>query len=253
MRVPLPPALRTTPIAHRALHDVTRGRPENSRAAMQAAIVAGYAIEIDVQLSSDGVAMVFHDEALDRLTNATGLVADHTAADLSCIPLRHGDECIPTLMKILTLVAGRVPLLIEVKDQTGVMGETDGRLEASLAAGLAGYWGDVAVMSFNPHAMAHMADFAPHIARGLTTSAYDPVDWAPLPAAVCDALRDIPDYDRVQASFISHEAADLSRPRVAALATNVLCWTIRSAEQEARAREIADNITFEGYLALHPA
>jgi glycerophosphoryl diester phosphodiesterase len=253
MRVPLPPCLRTTPIAHRALHDVARGVPENSRAAMLAAIEAGYAIEMDVQLSSDGVAMVFHDEALGRLTDATGLVADHSAADLCRIPLRHGEECIPTLAEILALVAGQVPLLIEVKDQTGVMGETDGRLEASLAAGLTGYRGDVAVMSFNPHAMARMADLAPHIARGLTTSAYDPVDWAPLPAAICARLRDIPDFDRVQATFISHEAADLARPRVAALATDVLCWTIRSPEQEALAREIADNITFEGYLALLPA
>jgi glycerophosphoryl diester phosphodiesterase len=150
-------------------------------------------------------------------------------------------------------VGGRVPLLVEVKDQTGVMGKTDGRLEASLADGLAGYRGDVAVMSFNPHAMARMADLAPHIARGLTTSSYDPIDWVPLPTVVCDALRDIPDYDRVQATFISHEAADLARPRVAALATDVLCWTIRSAAQEALARKFACNITFEGYLAPHPA
>jgi glycerophosphoryl diester phosphodiesterase len=253
MRVPLPQSLRTIPIAHRALHDVAKGRPENSRAAILAAISAGYAIEMDVQLSSDGAAIVFHDEALDRLTGERGLVADRTAADLCRIPLRHSDECIPTLEEILALVAGRVPLLIEVKDQTSVMGETDGRLEASLAAAIATYHGPVAVMSFNPHAVARLADLAPHIPRGITTSAYDAGDWAPLPAAVCDALRDIPDFDRVQASFISHEAADLSRPRVAALATDVLCWTIRSPEQEELARKFACNITFEGYLALHPA
>jgi glycerophosphoryl diester phosphodiesterase len=253
MRVPLPPGLRTTPIAHRALHDVAQRRPENSRAAMLAAIAVGYAIETDVQLSSDGVAMVFHDEALDRLTGERGLVSDRTAVDLSGIALRNGDEFIPTLVDILALVAGRAPLLIEIKDQTGVMGETDGRLEASLAKGLAGYRGDVAVMSFNPHSVAYMARIAPHIPRGLTTSAYDPDDWAPLPAATCARLRGIPDYDRVQASFISHEATDLARARVAALATDVLCWTIRSPEQEASARKFACNITFEGYLAQHPA
>jgi glycerophosphoryl diester phosphodiesterase len=256
MHVPLPLGLLTLPIAHRALHDVTMGRPENSRVGMLAAIKAGYAIETDVQISSDGMAMVFHDEMLDRLTTEVGPIAGRSTADLMRIGLRHGDEGIPTLPEVLTLINGQVPLLIEIKDQTGVMGQTDGRLEASLAAGLADYRGPVAVMSFNPHAVARMAVLAPHIPRGLTTSAYDPVDWAPLPDAEGDRLRDIPDYDCVQATFISHEAADLARPRVAALraqGADILCWTIKSADQEALARKIADNITFEGYVALHPA
>jgi glycerophosphoryl diester phosphodiesterase len=256
MDMPLSSAFLTTPIAHRALHDVAQGRPENSRAAVSAAIAAGYAIEIDVQLSSDGLAIVFHDEDLDRLTAESGPIAGRDAAALAQIPLLHGNETIPTLPEILALIDGRVPLLIEIKDQTGMMGETDGRLEASVAASLATYAGPVAVMSFNPHAVARMACLAPHVARGLTTSAYDPSDWHPLPNDVCARLRDIPDYDRVQASFISHEAADLARPRVAALraqGAQVLCWTIRSAESEARARQFAQNITFEGYLALHPA
>lgn len=256
MHTPLPIAFLTTPIAHRALHDVAQGRPENSRAAVNAAIAAGYAIEIDIQLSSDGMAMVFHDEDLGRLTAEKGLIATRSAAALARIPLLHGNEAIPTLPEILTLIDGRVSVLIEIKDQTGVMGETDGRLEASLAASLATYTGPVAVMSFNPSAIARMATLAPQIARGLTTSAYDPADWHPLPKAVCDQLRGIPDYDRVKASFISHEAADLARPRVAALraqGAQVLCWTIRSPAAEARVRQFAQNITFEGYLALHPA
>ena len=91
--------------------------------------------------------------------------------------------------------------------------------------------------------------------RGLTSAAYD-ADWAPLSAATRDALRDIPDYDRTFSSFISHEADDLARPRVAALKAQgavILCWTIRSAEDEAKARKIAQNITFEGYAAPFPA
>lgn len=256
MRTPLPAAFLSTPIAHRAYHDVAAGRPENSRAAIRAAIAAGYGIEIDLQLSKDGVAMVFHDETLERLTPRDGWLCDLTAADLSAIPLKGGDEGIPTLAQVLDLVAGRVPLLIELKDQTLRMAETDGRLESVTAAALVGYQGPVAVMSFNPHCMAHMARLAPAIPRGITTSAYDPADWAPLPPATCDQLRPIPDYDRVGASFISHEAADLSRPRVAELAAQgaaILCWTIRSPEVEAEARKIARNITFEGYPAAHPA
>jgi hypothetical protein len=65
-------------------------------------------------------------------------------------------------------------------------------------------------------------------------------------------LREIPDYDRVGASFISHEAADLHSARVAGLKSqgaSVLCWTITSAKAEAEARKVAQGITFEGYLA----
>ncbi|MEO0767518.1 MAG: phosphodiesterase, partial [Pseudomonadota bacterium] len=116
------------------------------------------------------------------------------------------------------------------------------------------YAGPVAVMSFNPHSVARMAELCPDIPRGLVTSAYDPKVW-PLSEATCDTLRAIPDYDRVKASFISHEAADLSRSRVAELkagGADILCWTIRSPEAEAEARKIAQNVTFEGYMAAHP-
>lgn len=254
--VPLPPAFLSHPIAHRAFHDRAAGRPENSRAAVRAAIAQGYGIEIDLQLSRDGVAMVFHDYDLSRLTPDTGPLATRTAGDLGQIPLVGGDEGIPTLTEVLGLVAGQVPLLIEIKDQDGQMGPAIGALEAATAAALDGYAGPVALMSFNPHSVARMAALCPGLPRGLTTSAYDTEDWAPLPAAVCDRLRKIPDYDRAGASFISHEWRDLARPRVAELkaaGATILCWTIRSPDDERTARRIAANVTFEGYAALHPA
>jgi glycerophosphoryl diester phosphodiesterase len=255
-RVPLPAAFLRLPIAHRALHDRAAGRIENSPAAIRAAIDHGYAIEIDLQLSTDGVAMVFHDDDLDRLTTTTGPVRARTAADLARLPLTGGPDTIPTLADVLSLVAGRVPLLIEIKDQSRVMGPTDGRLEAATAAALKGYSGDVAVMSFNPAAIHHMARLAPHIPRGLTTAAYDPESWAPMPPAMCARFRAIPDYDPTGSSFISHEAADLAAPRVAELQAQgaaVLCWTIRSPADEAQARAVAQNVTFESYLPPLPA
>jgi glycerophosphoryl diester phosphodiesterase len=256
MRVALPASLIRIPVAHRALHDRSQGVIENSPSAIRAATAAGYAIEIDVQMSADGQAMVFHDDRLERLTAATGWVRDHMAEALGKTILTGGTDTIPTLPAVLAMIAGEVPLLIEIKDQTQVMGPTDGRLEQAVADALAGYAGDVAVMSFNPHSMAHMARLAPQVARGITTSAYDPGDWAPLPPAICAALRDIPDYDRVGASFISHEGRDLQRPRVADLRAQgavVLSWTIRSPGDEALVRKIAANITFEGYPAAIPA
>lgn len=256
MQPTLPASFLRRPIAHRALHDRNAGRIENSPSAIRAAVEMGYAIEIDVQLSADGKAMVFHDESLDRLTGQTGLVSARSAADLGQIGLTGGPDTIPTLDQVLAMVAGHVPLLIEIKDQTGLMDETDGRLEAATAAALAGYRGDIAVMSFNPHSIAHMARLAPDVPRGLTTSSFDPDDWAPLPPDVCARLRDIPDFDSVGACFISHQGDDLNRPRVLALraaGVPILCWTIRSAEQERLARQIAANVTFEGYFSPIPA
>ena len=251
-RAPLPHAFVDIPIAHRALHDRAAGRIENSPAAITAAVEAGYGIEIDLQLSADGIAMVFHDEDLDRLTDETGPVVARTAADLGRIRLKDSTDTIPTLAEVLTLIDGRAPLLVEIKDQSLTMGPTDGRLEAATAECLKTYQGPVAVMSFNPSSVHHMARLAPETPRGITTSAYDPTDWAPLPEAICDRLRQIPDYEATGASFVSHEAADLSRPRLAelkAMGATILCWTIRSPEAEALARHVADNVTFEGYRA----
>lgn len=247
-------AFLAVPIAHRAFHDVRAGRPENSRAAIRAAMEHGYGIEIDVQLSADNQAMVFHDYGLSRLAEATGKVREMPAAKLAATLLKGGDEGIPDLREVLDLVAGRVPLLIEIKDQDGAMGPDIGVLEQATAAALEGYGGPVVLMSFNPHAVARMADLCPQIPRGLVTSAYDAASWD-LPASTRDRLRDIPDYDRVGACFISHEVVDLDRPRVAALkaaGAHVLCWTVRSPDVERDARKVAANITFEGYAAQIP-
>lgn len=248
----LPQAFLNAPIAHRAYHDAGAGRPENSRAAIRAAIAAGYGVEIDLQLSRDGQAMVFHDYELSRLTEAKGAIRTRTAEELAQVKLRHGDEGVPTLVEVLGLVAGQVPLLIELKDQDGAMGEGIGPLEAATARALDGYSGDVALMSFNPHAVAEMARLCPDRPRGLTTCAYAAEDWPLLPKSTRDHLAQIPDYDRVGACFISHDSTDLTSPHVArikATGAPILTWTIKSREAETKAREIADNITFEGYAA----
>ncbi|EKE44209.1 hypothetical protein OCGS_1725 [Oceaniovalibus guishaninsula JLT2003] len=248
----LPAPFLGLPLAHRGLHGA--GRPENSRGAIRAAIDAGYGIEIDVQSTADGDAMVFHDATLDRLTAHRGPVRHRGRADLSRIVLRDSDETIPPLTEVLKLVAGRTPLLIEVKDQTGAMAAGDGRLEAATARALAGYAGPVAVMSFNPHSVARLAELLPHVPRGLITGSWGDTWSAPVDTR--NRLRAIPDYDICGASFISHEADDLARPRVAELKARgaaILCWTIRSPEAERAARRIADNITFEGYAAPLPA
>jgi len=250
----LPEEFLRTPIAHRALHG--DGRPENSLAAVRAAVAAGYGIEVDIQPSADGVPMVFHDYVLDRLTDETGPVAERSAAELKAIPLKGSDEGIPTLRDVLAAVDGRVPLLVEIKDQTRVLGTEIGPLQAWVADALESYGGPVAVMSFNPHAVAEMAALAPTVPRGLTTSGWNHGAALNLPADRRADLAAIADFDRVDASFISHDWHDLGRDRVTQLKAQgvpVLCWTIHSQAEESQAREIADNVTFEGYVAAPPA
>lgn len=244
---PLPAGFADRPFAHRGLHDRAMGRIENSRAAVRAAVEAGHAIEIDVQLSADGEAMVFHDDALDRLTGEAGPVRARSAAELGAIALSGGGETIPTLAEVLALVAGRVPMVVEIKDQGGRLDATGvGPLEARTAALLSAYPGPVAAMSFNPESVAEMARLAPALPRGLVAGG----NYGALDPARAEALRGLADAGRVGAAFVSVHHRELSAPRVASLRAAglaVLCWTIRSPAEAAAAAPHADAITFEGF------
>lgn len=250
--IALGPNFLARPIAHRALHHAQSGLLENSLGAVRAATWANYGIEIDIQLSKDGVAMVFHDYDLARLTDQTGPVAQRSAQELSQVKLKGMEEGIPTLSQVLGEVSARTPLLIEIKDQDGILGDNTGAIEAAVASDLADYSGEVALMSFNPHSVALMAKLAPTRARGLTTCAFTEADWPTLPEARRRELAAIPDYERTGSSFVSHDVRDLKAPRLAEIKDSgghILTWTVRSEEQEAKARVTAHNITFEGYRA----
>ncbi|MBT8460844.1 MAG: phosphodiesterase [Boseongicola sp.] len=251
MRIDLPQSFIDLPLAHRGLHDVTQGRIENAMASFHAAVAAGFGIELDIQLSTDGQAMSFHDDTLDRLTTEVGPVCERTATELGDIQLNGSKDSIPTFRAVLEAVAGRVPVLVEIKDQDGAFGAAGvGPLEEAVARDLRAYAGDCAVMSFNPFCVEAMQALLPHVPRGLTSDAFDPLPEG-VSAEAAKSLRGIEAYDRVGASFISHDREDLDRSRVAelkALGARVLCWTVRSAEEEAEARKVAENITFEGYL-----
>lgn len=249
---PLPQPFLTVPIAHRGLHGSRV--PENSLAAFRAAIDAGYAIECDIQTLADGTPIVFHDYDLARMAGDEVFVADLTLEDLAEYRLSRSDEHIPTLQEMLREVAGRTPLLIEIKDQDGRLGDNIGVLQDRVADTLRGYDGPVAVMSFNPEAVVRFHAKAPDIAVGLTTEGFAAEDWPMLDDEARQQLAAIHDFERSGASFISHHFRDLHNPAVQRLKAQgipVLCWTIRTPEDEAVARQVADNITFEGYSAPH--
>lgn len=246
----LDPRFLSVPITHRGLH--SPGVPENSLKAARAAIEAGYGIECDIQPGPGGEPLVFHDYQLQRLTGRPGFIAATDPATLAGLRLLGTDEPVPTLAQLLDLIAGQVPLLIELKDQDGTCGPNVGPLPARTAELLADYAGPVAVMSFNPHMIAAFRAAAPGIPVGLTTCAFPEADWARIPPARREELALITDFDAVGACFISHDKDDLANPRVDALKAQgvpVLCWTITSEAEEAAARRIAHNVTFEGYRA----
>ncbi|MBR9766054.1 MAG: phosphodiesterase, partial [Rhodobacteraceae bacterium] len=157
--------------------------------------------------------------------------------------------------EVLALVGGRVPLLVELKDQDGLDAHAPGTLEARAAEAVAGYTGPLAFMSFNLGMVARLAELAPDVPRGITTCSYEGEHFAHLSEAARAHLQAIGDFERVGASFISHEWQDLGRDSVQALRARgipVLCWTLRDPADEARARALAENVTFEQYRAAFP-
>ncbi|HEY7809156.1 MAG TPA: glycerophosphodiester phosphodiesterase family protein [Allosphingosinicella sp.] len=224
--------LLAQPFAHRGLHG--KGRVENSRAAFQAAIAAGHGIELDVQLSRDGDAVVFHDQQLDRLTGQAGDVAARTAEQLGAIRLSGSDETIPTLLDVLQLVGGRVPLLIEVKAPDRKVA----RLCLAVFRALAGYRGPVAVMSFNPEVPRWFAAHAPKIARGLVMS-----------ESGKRGLRGLLERSfawwRSKAQFLAYDVRDLPSRFARGRRVPVFTWTVREPDEWERAALHADAAIYE--------
>lgn len=254
MRVNLPAEFLVRPIAHRAWHDLAKGRPENSLAAVRAAVAVGYGIEIDVQPSSDGVPMVFHDDDLERMTGIKGLIRERTAAELAELRLAGTGEKIPTLDEVLNAVSRRVPLLIEIKDQDGALGHKVGPLEVAVAQALRNYRDQVAVMSFNPYALMAVRHENRGLPLGLVTCTFKPEDWPGVPTERLDQLRRMEDWETnlIAAGFVSHEWTDLRAKQVAEIkmrGAKILAWTVRNMSEDRTARTVAHNVTFEGYAA----
>ncbi len=149
-----------TDYAHRGLH--CDHVPENSLAAFERAVKHGYGIELDVQLSRDGEVMVFHDYTLKRMTGEEGNLSDYTADELEKMHLKGTEQTIPRLSDVLALVDGRVPLLVELKGETG-----DTSLCEPLCRVLENYSGVFCIESFNPILLNRMAKLMPEIYRGI--------------------------------------------------------------------------------------
>lgn len=225
------------PIAHRGLHDGDRACFENSLSAFDAAADGDFAIELDVQLSADGKAIVFHDETLERLTAETGALADRSAAELRHILLGDTADHIPTLAETLDHVAGRVPVVIEMKDN----GARNGALAKAVASDLEDYGGQAAVMSFNHDLLAAYAETGSDTPLGLTAEGIGDHALAEHNKALAFGISFLSYHVKALPNrFVVHVRKDLGLP--------VITWTVRSPEDVETTRQHADQMTFEGFI-----
>jgi glycerophosphoryl diester phosphodiesterase len=236
------------PIAHRGLHDAALGIIENTAGAVRAAIDANYGIEIDLQISADGEAMVHHDDVLGRLTEGEARLDSLSAADLKRVPFRNSNEHMMTLGELCDLVAGRVTVLVELKSRF----DGDRRLPARVGDVLAGYRGPVAPMSFDPGQLVALRCKTPQLTLGIVAAKYRPHPyWDQMPAWMRHGMGYLVTALTARPQFVAYGIADL--PALAplfarhVLSMPLLTWAVRTPAERERARRYADQMIFEGF------
>ena len=235
----LPAWLTSRPIAHRGLH--SPDAPENTLAAFEAACAAGYPIELDVQLLGDGEPVVFHDGRLDRAVGLARSLDDEDRLSIKKHRLFGTAQTIPTLVDVLDLVSGRVPILLEIKSRhNGV------RAARTVLERVARYSGELAVQSFDPYAMATARKHAPDIPRGQLAG---PLRHEGLHRIERLASRLLLTAAMSRPHFVNYDLRALPDPWVHALTRAlrlpVLGWTVRSEADRTRAESLGINYVFD--------
>ncbi len=232
--------------AHRGYHG--EGAEENSVTAFERAIEKGYGIEIDVRFSKDGELMVFHDETLKRVCGIDKRVVDLTCAELKKIKLGKTEDTVPTFSEALELIDGRVPLLIEIKQDMG-----EGNVASATADALKDYKGPFLIQSFNPLAVATFKKKMPKAIRGFLSDNFmrDKERRKPLYFALKNLLLNF----LCRPDFISFNHSEYKKSFTLRFVkrfyrATLFAWTIRSSEDEKGAKEKGfDGIIFENYEA----
>jgi glycerophosphoryl diester phosphodiesterase len=237
-----PDWLTARPIAHRGLHDVAAGTIENTPSAIAAAIAGDYSIEVDLQITADGEAMVHHDDALGRLTEGAGALATLSAHELKRVRFKATADPMLTLGELVDFVAGRVGLFLELKSHF----DGDARLPRRVAEVLNSHKGPVATMSFDPRHVHAMRDFSPRVPRGIVAERRGATA-----ASARDALAYLGRTVRGAPQFVAYSVKELPSPAPwfarHVFGMPLLTWTVRSDEDRRRAGRFADQMIFEGF------
>lgn len=241
-------ALGRARYAHRGLHSLTAGRPENSMAAFRAAVELGLGAELDVHLMRDGALAVVHDSSLKRVCGREAVIEDLTAQELAGYPLQGTPETIPLLEDVLELFAGRAPLIIELKAERG----NAAALTDAVMARLEGWQGTYCIESFHPAVLLRLKGRYPQVLRGqlsqnfLRGSEAGGLSW-PVRLALTLLLTTV----FTRPDFIAYNYRDRACPSLRLMrrlyGVREVGWTIRDrAVMEALEREGVTPI-FEGF------
>jgi glycerophosphoryl diester phosphodiesterase len=249
-----PDWLTARPVAHRGLHDRSRGIIENMPAAIAAAVAAKFSFEVDLQLTADGEAMVHHDDELGRLTEGSGALLNKTAAQLKQVVFKDTSERMMSLGDLCALVKGRVPMVLEVKSHF----DGDRKLVARMAQVLAAYTGPVVGMSFDPDQVLALRELIPQLPRGIVAQrSYDDEDWAELTPSQRSTMLHLRHGFRTRPHFVAYWVNELPAlaPWIArhVFGCALLTWTVRTQEQRDRAARHADQIIFEDFRPEDPS
>ena len=232
--------LTSAPIAHRGLHTGDSRVPENSLAAFEAAAEAGYAIELDVQITSDGTIVVCHEDDLERMTGAKKRISETPTSEVTRLRLLESTQTVPTLDQVLNEVRGRVPVFIEVKNEGAV-----GRLEDEVGKVLSTTQGKIALISFSPFSLARIAQAAPDVPRGQVSSSFRGDRLSLLEKVVLSSMlmnwKSRPDFIVYQLEGLPSFGTWLQRKRGRPL----IVWTADTKAEYDRALALGDAVEFE--------
>ena len=229
-------------VAHRGLFDNKNGIPENSLPAFRRAVENGFGIETDVQMSSDGVLVVFHDDTLDRMTGVQGKLTDYTFEQLRQMRLIGTDCVIPTFKEFLQAANG-VNLIVEIKAH----GKT-GEVEQKTRDALLGYKGNYCIESFDPFVVRWFKKNAPEVIRGQLSCDHKTSNLSLFKRWLLANLK-LCNWNGSQ--FIAYDVNTLANVKAVkkyAKKIPIVAWTVKSKQQYEQAKPYIDNIIFDSFV-----
>lgn len=231
--------------AHRGLWNSTLGIPENSLPAFAGAVEAGYAIELDVQITKDNRLVVFHDDTLERMCGVRGRVSSFTLRELKEFRLKDTCFSIPEFREVLEIVKGRVPLLIEIKLPTH-----NTRTCMILNHELKKYEGKYCIESFNSLALRWFRRHRPGIVRGQLSDRFRKSDGVNLILRFLAARLMLnwvgrPDFIAYNYRYADRLGLRLQRKLFRA---PVFAWTVQNQPDWKECCRTFDTVIFDGFL-----
>ena len=228
------------PLGHRGMFNKTY--PENTLGAFKNAVKHGYGCELDVQMTTDGTLVVFHDYDMARLTGVSGDIRNKSYEEIKNLKILNTKYGIPTFEEVLKVVDGKIPLLVEIKHHKHI-----GEMERKIKDALRNYHGEYAIESFNPRIVRWFYKNAPEIVRGQLSCTFKDDDVNPILKKLLHALLFMK-YNHSQ--FLAYDVDDITKNKKVLKFKKqmpVITWSVKNKDQVTQLKEYFDNYIFEGF------